>query len=152
MSTIPVTVNPHATLKSPKVDISCGELPNEKEEISEELKCQGVTQMRHITIRRDSQLLNTKHLILNFDSNKLPENLKAGYMRLSVRTYIPNSLRCSNVSGFRKLLAAGHRVEPALQKSDMKMPIAPVQRSVLTTRGNTLRFLGTVLPGNRREK
>ncbi|GBN33076.1 hypothetical protein AVEN_7614-1 [Araneus ventricosus] len=50
--------------------------------------------VRRITIRRDGQLLNTKHLILTFYSNKLPEHIKAGYMRLSVRTYIPNPFRC----------------------------------------------------------
>ncbi|GBN76471.1 hypothetical protein AVEN_105046-1 [Araneus ventricosus] len=94
LSTIPVTVKPHATLNSSKGVISCGELLNESEEkITEELNSQGVIHVRRITIRRDGQLLNTKHLILTFDSNKLPEHIKAGYMRLSVRTYIPNPLR-----------------------------------------------------------
>ncbi|GBN46430.1 hypothetical protein AVEN_21599-1 [Araneus ventricosus] len=75
--------------------IPCGDLLNESEEkITAELKSQGVIHVRRITIRRDGQLLDTKHLILTFDSNKLPEHIKAGYMRLSVRTYIPNPLRC----------------------------------------------------------
>ncbi|GBN97324.1 hypothetical protein AVEN_34543-1 [Araneus ventricosus] len=101
LSTIPVTVKPHATLNSSKGVISCGELLNESEEkITEELKNQGVIHVRRITIRRDGQLLNTKHLILTFDSNKLPENIKAGYMRLSVRTYIPNPLRCFKCQRF----------------------------------------------------
>ncbi|GBN50026.1 hypothetical protein AVEN_95581-1 [Araneus ventricosus] len=101
LSTIPVTVKPHATLKSSKGVISCGELLNESEEkITEELKSQGVIHVRRITIRRDGQLLNTKHLILSFDSNKLPEHIKAGYMRLSVRTYIPNPLRCFKCQRF----------------------------------------------------
>ncbi|GBM26150.1 hypothetical protein AVEN_196979-1 [Araneus ventricosus] len=101
LSTIPVTVKPHATLNSSKGVISCGELLNESEEkITEELKSQGVIHVRRITIRRDGQLLNTKHLILTFDSNKLPENIKAGYMRLSVRTYIPNPLRCFKCQRF----------------------------------------------------
>ncbi|GBM70034.1 hypothetical protein AVEN_235027-1 [Araneus ventricosus] len=81
--------------------ISCGELLNESEEkITEELKSQGVIHVRRITMRRDGQLLNTKHLILTFDSNKLPEHIKAGYMRLSVRAYIPNSLRCFKCQSF----------------------------------------------------
>ncbi|GBN99029.1 hypothetical protein AVEN_62332-1 [Araneus ventricosus] len=101
LSTIPVTVKPHATLNSSKGVISCGELLNESEEkITEELKSQGVIHVRRITIRRDGQLLNTKHLILTFDSNKLPEHIKAGYMRLSVRTYIPNPLRCFKCQRF----------------------------------------------------
>ncbi|GBN98795.1 hypothetical protein AVEN_87921-1 [Araneus ventricosus] len=56
--------------------------------------------VRRLSIRRDGQLLNTKHLILTFDTAKLPENIKAGYMRLSVRTYIPNhsAVSSANVS------------------------------------------------------
>ncbi|GBN32964.1 hypothetical protein AVEN_123569-1 [Araneus ventricosus] len=101
LSTIPVTVKPHATLNSSKGVISCGELLNESEEkITEELKSQGVIHVRLITIRRDGQLLNTKHLILTFDSKKLPEHIKAGYMRLSVRTYIPNPHRCLKCQRF----------------------------------------------------
>ncbi|GBM81916.1 hypothetical protein AVEN_4076-1 [Araneus ventricosus] len=101
LSSIPVTVNPHATLNSSKGVISCGELLNESvEKITEELNSQGVIHVRRITIRRDGQLLNTKHLILTFDSSKLPENIKAGYMRLSVRTYIPNPLRCFKCQRF----------------------------------------------------
>ncbi|GBN85981.1 hypothetical protein AVEN_70709-1 [Araneus ventricosus] len=101
LSTIPVTVKPHATLNSYKGVISCGELLNESEEkITAELNSQGVIHVRRITIRRDGQLLNTKHLILTFDSNKLPEHIKAGYMRLSVRTYIPKPLRCFKCQRF----------------------------------------------------
>ncbi|GBL95668.1 hypothetical protein AVEN_24864-1 [Araneus ventricosus] len=101
LSTIPVTVNPHATLNSSKGVISCGELLHESvEKITEELSSQGVTHVRRITIRRDGQLLNTKHLILTFDSAKLPEHIKAGYMRLSVRPYIPNPLRCFKCQRF----------------------------------------------------
>ncbi|GBM11145.1 hypothetical protein AVEN_243016-1 [Araneus ventricosus] len=93
-SNIPITVSPHASLNSSKGVITCGELLNvPTEEILKELKGQGVSHVRRISIRRDGQLLNTKHLILTFDSAKLPENIKAGYMRLSVRTYIPNPLR-----------------------------------------------------------
>ncbi|GBN33083.1 hypothetical protein AVEN_7621-1 [Araneus ventricosus] len=54
LSTIPVTVKPHATLNSCKGGISCGELLNESEEkITEDVKSQGVIHVRHITIRRD---------------------------------------------------------------------------------------------------
>ncbi|GBO42959.1 hypothetical protein AVEN_8358-1 [Araneus ventricosus] len=101
LSIIPVTVNPHATLNSSKGFISCGELLNESvEKITKELSSQGVSHVRRISIRRDGQLLNTKHLILTFDSAKLPENIEAGYMRLSVITYIPNPLRCFQCQRF----------------------------------------------------
>ncbi|GBN46438.1 hypothetical protein AVEN_21607-1 [Araneus ventricosus] len=100
-SNIPVTVSPHASLNSSKGVITCGELFNvPTEEILKELQSQGVNHVRRISIRRDGQLLNIKHLILTFDSAKLPENIKAGYMRLSVRTYIPNPLRCFQCQRF----------------------------------------------------
>ncbi|GBM20577.1 hypothetical protein AVEN_261700-1 [Araneus ventricosus] len=101
LSTIPVTVNPHATLNSSKGVISCGELLNASvEKITEEVSSQGVTHVRRITIRRDGQLLNTKHLILTFDSAIFPEHIKAGYVRLSVRTYLPNPLHCFKCQRF----------------------------------------------------
>ncbi|GBO16030.1 hypothetical protein AVEN_115801-1 [Araneus ventricosus] len=100
-SNIPITVSPHASLNSSKGVITCGELLNvPTEEILKELQGQGVSHVRRISIRRDGQLLNTKHLILTFDSAKLPENIKAGYMHLSVRTYIPNPLRCFKCQRF----------------------------------------------------
>ncbi|GBN01702.1 hypothetical protein AVEN_211119-2 [Araneus ventricosus] len=100
-SNIPITVSPHASLNSSKGVITCGELLNvTTEEILKELQGQGVSHVRRISIRRDGQLLNTKHLILTFDTAKLPENIKAGYMRLSVRTYIPNPLRCFKCQRF----------------------------------------------------
>ncbi|GBM81241.1 hypothetical protein AVEN_236445-1, partial [Araneus ventricosus] len=81
--------------------ISCGELLNVPiEEITEKLQSQGVSHVRRITIRRDGQLLNTKHLILTFSSAKLPEHIKAGYIRLSVRAYIPIPLRCFQCQRF----------------------------------------------------
>ncbi|GBL75179.1 hypothetical protein AVEN_194425-1 [Araneus ventricosus] len=100
-SNIPVTVSPHASLNYSKGVITCGELLNvPTEEILKELQGQGVSHVRRISIRRDGQLLNTKHLILTFDSAKLPEHIKAGYARLSVR-YIPNPLRCFKCQRFR---------------------------------------------------
>ncbi|GBO15480.1 hypothetical protein AVEN_177142-1 [Araneus ventricosus] len=100
-SNIQITVSPHASLNSSKGVITCGELLNvPTDEILKELQGQRVSHVRRISIRRDGQLLNTKHLILTFDSAKLPEHIKAGYMRLSVRTYIPNSLRCFKCQRF----------------------------------------------------
>ncbi|GBN41238.1 hypothetical protein AVEN_78763-1 [Araneus ventricosus] len=95
LATIPITVSAHATLNSSKGVITCGELFHDSvEHIAEELKSQGVTNVRRIQIRRDGQLLDTKHLVLTFHYPKLPEIIMAGYIRLHVRPYIPNPLRC----------------------------------------------------------
>ncbi|XP_055932952.1 uncharacterized protein LOC129962974 [Argiope bruennichi] len=95
LATIPISVSPHKSLNSSKGVITCGELFIVPVEIiTKELKFQGVTHVRQITIRRDGQLLNTKHYVLTFNSPQLPESIKAGYINLPVRPYIPNPLRC----------------------------------------------------------
>ncbi|XP_055944786.1 uncharacterized protein LOC129975682 [Argiope bruennichi] len=92
---IPVSVNPPTSLNFSKGVITCGELFNVSiEEISSEMKPQGMTHVRQTTIRRNGQLLPTKHYILTFHSPKLPESIYAGYIKLPVRQYIPNPLRC----------------------------------------------------------
>ncbi|XP_055928713.1 uncharacterized protein LOC129959844 [Argiope bruennichi] len=72
---------------------------DEEEEILKELK-KGVTHVRRISIRRNGELHKTKHLILTFGFPKLPEHIKAGYMRLPVRPYIPSPLRCFKCQRF----------------------------------------------------
>ncbi|GFW59330.1 putative RNA-directed DNA polymerase from transposon X-element [Trichonephila clavipes] len=58
------------------------------------MKAQKVCDVRRITIRRDGQVLNTKHLILTFSTPDLPQTIKMAYIRCPVRPYIPNPLRC----------------------------------------------------------
>ncbi|XP_055944700.1 uncharacterized protein LOC129975635 [Argiope bruennichi] len=98
---IPVSVNPHTSLNFSKGVITCGELFNVSiEEITSEMKPQGVTHVRQITIRRNGQLLSTKHYILTFHSPNLPESIYSGYIKLPVRQYIPNPLRCFQCQRF----------------------------------------------------
>ncbi|XP_055924710.1 uncharacterized protein LOC129956791 [Argiope bruennichi] len=101
LATYPVTVSPHFSLNYTKGVITCGELFNVPlEEITKELKPQEVTQVRQINIRRDGQIQPTKHYILTFHSTKLPEFIYAGYLKLPVRPYIPNPLRCFQCQRF----------------------------------------------------
>ncbi|XP_067131573.1 uncharacterized protein [Centruroides vittatus] len=62
---------------------------------------QGVTAVRRISICRDGKLIPTKHLILTFGKLTLPSFVTAGYLRCSVRPYIPNPLRCFKCQRFR---------------------------------------------------
>ncbi|GBO08445.1 hypothetical protein AVEN_220337-1 [Araneus ventricosus] len=81
--------------------ITCGSLLNfTNEEITQELTGQGVKDVRRINIRRDGELLPTKHFILTFNTPRLPEYIKAGYVLCSVRPYIPNPLRCFKCQRF----------------------------------------------------
>ncbi|XP_055941990.1 uncharacterized protein LOC129972035 [Argiope bruennichi] len=98
---IQITVSPHVSLNSSKGVISCGEMFNdEKEEILKELKSQGGSHVRRISIRRNGELHKKKYLILTYGFPKLPEYIKAGYMRLPVRPYIPSPLRCFKCQRF----------------------------------------------------
>ncbi|GFT56826.1 uncharacterized protein TNCV_1268991 [Trichonephila clavipes] len=60
------------------------------------MRDQKVCAVRRITIRKDGQVLNTKHLILTFSTPDLPQFVKMAYLRCPVREYIPNPLRCFN--------------------------------------------------------
>ncbi|GFV06232.1 uncharacterized protein TNCV_3781791 [Trichonephila clavipes] len=69
-------------------------------EILEGFSDQGVIQVRRITIKRDSNIIPTKHIILTFNKPKLPTTVKAGYLNCKIRPYIPNPLRCFKCQRF----------------------------------------------------
>ncbi|GFT52198.1 putative RNA-directed DNA polymerase from transposon BS [Trichonephila clavipes] len=97
----PLLVTPHRSLNSCRGVISEPDLLCASEaEILEGLSDQGVTQVRRIKIRKDSPLFPTKHLILTFNSPKLPSTIKAGYLNCKIRLYIPNPLRCFKCQSF----------------------------------------------------
>ncbi|GBM18950.1 hypothetical protein AVEN_1573-1 [Araneus ventricosus] len=102
LGSISVAITAHSSLNFCKGVVSCGELffNTQIEEITEKLKNQGVTRVRRISIRKSGQLLGTKHLVLTFHGSKLPESIKAGYMKLAVRHYFPNPLRGFNCQRF----------------------------------------------------
>ncbi|GFU97023.1 uncharacterized protein TNCV_3788491 [Trichonephila clavipes] len=101
MAHIDVTVVPHNTLNYSRGVISAADLLNvSTEEIKENMVDQKVCEVRRITIRRDGQVLNTKHLILTFSTPELPQSVKAAYLHCPVRPYIPNPLRCFQCQRF----------------------------------------------------
>ncbi|GFU61345.1 uncharacterized protein TNCV_3544731 [Trichonephila clavipes] len=97
----PVNVFPHKSLNSCRGVISEPDLLGTSDsEILEGFSDQGVTQVRRITIKKDSTIVPTKHLILTFNSPKLPNTIKAGYLNCKIRPYIPNPLRCFKCQRF----------------------------------------------------
>ncbi|GFS86214.1 putative RNA-directed DNA polymerase from transposon BS [Trichonephila clavipes] len=99
----PLTVIPHRSLNSCLGVISEHDLLCSSEtEILEGLSDQGVTQVRRITIKKTHRF-PPKHLILTFNSPKLPSAIKAGYLNCKVRPYIPNPLRCFKCQRFGHL-------------------------------------------------
>ncbi|GFT99343.1 uncharacterized protein TNCV_3162271 [Trichonephila clavipes] len=101
MAHLDVTIVPHNTLNYSRGVISAADLLNvSTEEIKENMVDQKVCEVRRITIRRDGQVLNTKHLILTFSTPELPQSVKAAYLHCPVRPYIPNPLRCFQCQRF----------------------------------------------------
>ncbi|GFW06934.1 uncharacterized protein TNCV_1539131 [Trichonephila clavipes] len=91
------TVAPHSTLNFSRGVISPADFLNvSTEEIKENMKAQKVCDVRRITIRRDGQVLNTKHLILTFSTPDLPQTVKMAYIHAQFdRT---SQIRCAAFS------------------------------------------------------
>ncbi|GFW67631.1 uncharacterized protein TNCV_3393021 [Trichonephila clavipes] len=101
MAHIDITVVPHNTFNYSRGVISAADLLNvSTEEIKKNMVDQKVCDVRRITIRRDGQVLNSKHLILTFSTPELPQSVKAAYLHCPVRPYIPNPLRCFQCQRF----------------------------------------------------
>lgn len=60
----------------------------------EDLKPYAVVDVYRITIKRQDQTITTGTVILTFATPKVPEKVKAAYLSLEVRPYVPNPLRC----------------------------------------------------------
>ncbi|GFV53280.1 uncharacterized protein TNCV_1645121 [Trichonephila clavipes] len=97
----PVNIIPHKSLNTSRGVISEPDLLATSEaEILERFSNQGVIQVRRITIKKDTTIIPTKHLILTFSSPTLPQTIKAGYLNCKIRPYIPNPLRCFKCQRF----------------------------------------------------
>ncbi|GFO24492.1 nucleic-acid-binding protein from mobile element jockey [Plakobranchus ocellatus] len=90
---IPVTVSPHKSLNSSKEVIRSRDLRCcSEEEMVEELS--GVTHARCIKVRRDEDKIQTDTVVLIFNSPKPQSRIRAGYLTLDVRPYVPLPMRC----------------------------------------------------------
>ncbi|XP_071040065.1 uncharacterized protein [Parasteatoda tepidariorum] len=98
--TFNVTVTPHKSLNTCRGVISQAEfIDGEESMITENLQDHHVVEVRRIKIRRNGQLIPTKHLILTFAS-PLPSAVKLAWHNCPVRPYIPNHLRCFQCQRF----------------------------------------------------
>ncbi|GBO43013.1 hypothetical protein AVEN_37559-1 [Araneus ventricosus] len=98
---LPVTITPHKTLNFCRGVVSDDELLfSSDEEILEGLSSQGVVNVRRILTRKGTATIPTKHVILTFSSTVLPSSIKAGYLNIRVRPYIPYPLRCFKCQKF----------------------------------------------------
>ena len=92
---VPVVVTAHKTLNYKKGVVNSRDLAMcSEEELTRELKPQGVTEVHRITVKlHGGNTRQTNTFILTFTGD-LPTAIKAGFVRVPVRPYIPNPLRC----------------------------------------------------------
>ncbi|GFY00062.1 putative RNA-directed DNA polymerase from transposon BS [Trichonephila clavipes] len=77
----PVNIIPHKSLNTSRGVISEPDLLTTPEaEILDGFSDQGVIQVRRITIKKDTAVIPTKHIILTFSSPSIPHTIKAGYL------------------------------------------------------------------------
>ena len=90
-----VQVSLHGSLNTCKGVVRCPDLKGVSEqEILEEMREQGVINVRRIRVRRDDALKDTNTFVFTFNTSVLPKQLKVAFLRVSVDPYILNPLRC----------------------------------------------------------
>ena len=98
---IPMAVTPHRTKNSCRGIISCYDLRGVSDaEITDGLSPYGVTHSRRIISRRGGNTVPTDSIVLTFNGNDLPASVTVGYVRVRVRMYIPNPMRCFRCQRF----------------------------------------------------
>ncbi|XP_055943541.1 uncharacterized protein LOC129974670 [Argiope bruennichi] len=101
LGNLKVNVSVHRSLNFSRGVISERGLKNHTEvELVQELSEQKVCAARCIYIKRDGQLIPTQHVVLTFSTTDLPKFIKAGYLRCTVKPYIPNPVRCFKCQKF----------------------------------------------------
>ncbi|GFU33733.1 uncharacterized protein TNCV_2048011 [Trichonephila clavipes] len=81
-------------------------LSTPESEILEGFSDQGYDSSQANNNKKNSNIIPKKHLILTFNSPKLPSTVKAGYLNCKIRAYIPNPLRCFKCQRFGHLQIA----------------------------------------------
>ena len=90
-----VKVSLHSSLNTCKGVVRCPDLREcSEQETLENMREQGVTDVRRIKIRRDGTLKDTNSFVFTFNTPVLPKQSKVAFLRVSVDPYIPNPLRC----------------------------------------------------------
>ena len=97
----PIKVSPHKGLNNSKGVIRCPDLKGVSEvEIRDELKSQGVVEVRRAMFRKDKELVPTNTIFLTFCTPTLPQSIKVGYLNVRVTLYVPSPLRCFKCQKF----------------------------------------------------
>lgn len=92
-----VNVTEHPTLNSIRCVVSCRDVMDMPDgELLEELKEQGVKDIRRITRRNGQARENTPAIVLTCRGTNRPEAIDFGYIRCRTRPYYPSPMQCFN--------------------------------------------------------
>ena len=106
-----VKISFHISLNSSKGVIRCSELrPCSDKKIIENLKEQGVTGVRNVSVRRNGVIKPTNTYVLTFNAPILPKKVKVAFLSVNVEVYNPNPLRCYQCQVF------GHHEDYCMKK------------------------------------
>ena len=96
-----VKVSLHSSLNTCKDVVRCPVLRGSSEqEILENMREQGVIDVRRIKVCHEGALKHTNTFVFTFNTPVLPKQLKVAFLRVSVDPYIPNPLRCYSLQVF----------------------------------------------------
>lgn len=92
-----ICVTEHPTLNSVRCVVSCRNvIERSEDELLEELKEQGVKEVRRITRRNGQTRENTPALVLTCRGTIRPDAIDFGYIRCRTRPYYPSPMQCFN--------------------------------------------------------
>ena len=101
LANVGIKASPHRSLNSSKGVIRARELRyTDEDEIKQELRPQGVVNVRRMEIKKEGQVIKTDTYILTFNRPEPPKNLIVGYLNIKVDLFIPNPLRCFKCQKF----------------------------------------------------
>ncbi|XP_065083126.1 uncharacterized protein LOC135705361 [Ochlerotatus camptorhynchus] len=96
-----VEVIPHPILNSTRFVVSCRDvIRDSEEELVEDLKDQGIKEVRRITRREGGGRVNTATLIITCHGTYAPEYIDFGYLRCRTRPYYPSPMQCFSCWAF----------------------------------------------------
>ena len=95
--TVNVSFSPHMSKNFSKGVIRCADLRYvPEEEIVDGLSEFGVVGAKKMKFRKGDELRETDVVTLTFDKTDLPDHVMVGYVRIGVRPFVPNPMRCFN--------------------------------------------------------
>lgn len=103
-NTINVEIGPHKHLNQSKGVLYCNDLRGMPEsEILLELKDQNVAEVKKILKKVNNELIETGLIILTFSTTEIPEKINIGFLKMPIRMYVPQPMRCKNCMQYNHL-------------------------------------------------